>query len=100
MPSAAELRRRDRRHAQSATMTDAAEVLRERGPGGFAGLDTASAAATATLMDRIAAGWRDGGNPRVWDSATRVARFVLDPADEPPPIPGPLPEGFCSATLD
>jgi len=74
-------------------MTEAVAVLGERGPGGFAGLDPVSAPA-AVLLERIAAHARAGTNPRVWESAVRVAKYTLDPRDEPPPAPKALPGGY------
>jgi len=96
---AAEMRRRERRVAEAARMIEAVAVLRERGPGGFAGLDPVSAPAAAVLLERIAAHARAGTNPRVWESAVRVAKYTLDPRDEPPPAPKALPEGYRNPFL-
>jgi len=57
-------------------MIEAVAVLGERGPGGFAGLDPASAPATAVLLERIAAQARAGTNPR----AQHLHAQLRDPA--------------------
>lgn len=90
-----DLQRRAEREAQGADMRRAAEKVRVRGPGGFAGLDRASAAAVSELLEEIASGWRDKPTaPRVWEAATRVADRVLGPEHDPAPkFPGPAPVG-------
>lgn len=90
-----DLQRRAEREAQAAEMRRAAENVRVRGPGGFAGLDRASAAAVSELLEEIASGGRDEPNaPRMWEAATRVADKVLGPEFDPAPkFHGPAPAG-------
>ena len=66
------------------------------GPGGFAGLEEASAAALSELLVELAAGWREEpAAPRVWEAAARVAKRCLEPIRDPAPqFPGPLPAGY------
>lgn len=96
-----DLHRRAEREAQSAQMYLAAEKVRVRGPGGFAGLDRASAAAVSELLEELASGWRDKPTaPRVWEAATRVADKVLGPERDPAPqFPGPAPAGHENPNL-
>jgi hypothetical protein len=74
MPSRRDLQRRSDREAEAAQMHRAADKVRERGPGGFAGLDHSSASAVAALLEELASGRREKPRaPRVWEVATRVA---------------------------
>jgi hypothetical protein len=91
-----DLQRRAQREAQAAQMLEAAETVRVRGPGGYAGLDEASAAALSELLEVLAGTWRDKPHaPRVWEAGARVAARVLGPDRDPAPkFPGPLPAGY------
>lgn len=80
-------------------MLDAAAVVRERGPGGFAGLHRDSAEAVAAMLETVAEDWRERPrSPRVWEHAVRAAhRLVNDPIRDPAPqFFGPLPAGYDS----
>jgi hypothetical protein len=93
----AELRRREQRRLEAEQMVEAARVVRERGPGGFAGLDRESADAVGALLETLAEDWRERPtSPRVREHAARAAqRLVHDPISEPAPqFPGPLPAGY------
>jgi hypothetical protein len=95
----AELRRREQRRLEAELMVDAAAVVRERGPGGFAGLNRESADAVGALLEAVAEDWRERPrSPRVWEQAARAAqRLVHDPIRDPAPrFPGPLPAGYES----
>ena len=97
MVQPAELRRREQRRLEAEQMVEAAAVVRERGPGGFAGLDRESADAVGALLETLAEDWRERPtSPRVWEHAARAAqRLVHDPIREPAPqFPGPLPAGY------
>ncbi|MEJ2862568.1 hypothetical protein [Actinomycetospora flava] len=59
MPTRRDLQRRAQREAEAGQMYRAAEKNRVRGPGGFASLDRASAAAFSELLVELASGWRD-----------------------------------------
>jgi hypothetical protein len=85
-----DLQHRARREAEAAQMIRAAESVRVRGPGGYAGLDEASAAALSELLEVLAETWRDKPHaPRVWDAGARVASRVLGPDHDPAPkFPG------------
>src|SRR5690349_8818321 len=99
----AELERREQRRLEAEEMIEAAAVVRERGPGGFAGLDRSSAEAVGALLETLAEDWRERPTaPRVWEHAARAAqRLVHDPIREPAPqFPGPLPAGYESACVD
>jgi hypothetical protein len=93
-----DLQRRAEREVQSEQMLRAAERIRVRGPGGFAGLDEASAAAVSELLEEIAGGWRDKpAAPRIWEAATRAAHQALQPDRDPAPsFPGPAPAGHTN----
>jgi hypothetical protein len=95
MPSRRDLLREAEREAEAAQMTHAAERIRVRGPGGYAGLNEASAAALSELLEELASSWRDKpSSPRIWEAATRVADRVLGPHHDPAPnFPGPAPAG-------
>jgi hypothetical protein len=95
----AELRRREQRRLEAEQMVEAAAVVRERGPGGFAGLDRESADALGALLETLAEDWRERPiSPRVWEHSARTAqRLVHDPIREPAPqFRGPLPAGYES----
>ena len=80
-------------------MVEAAAVVRERGLGGFAGLDRNSADALGALLETVAQDWRERPrSPRVWEQAARAAdRLVNDPIRDPAPqFPGSLPAGYDS----
>ncbi|GLZ49218.1 hypothetical protein Acsp06_54030 [Actinomycetospora sp. NBRC 106375] len=95
MRSRRDLHRQAAREAQAGQMRSAAETVRVRGPGGYAGLDEASAAAVSELLVEIAAGWREKpAAPRIWEAATRVADRVSEGDRDPAPyFPGPAPAG-------
>ncbi|MFC5142014.1 hypothetical protein ACFPK1_27530 [Actinomycetospora rhizophila] len=96
MATRRDLQRRAQREAEATQMTEAAERVRVRGPGGYAGLDRASAAALSELLEILAATWRDKPHaPRVWEAGARVAARVLGPDHDPAPqFPGPMPAGY------
>ncbi|GAA4878477.1 hypothetical protein [Actinomycetospora straminea] len=99
MVQPAELRCREQPRLEAEQMIEAAEVVRRRGPGGFAGLDRESADALGALLETLAEDWRERPtSPRVWEHAARAAeRLVHDPIREPAPqFPGPLPAGYES----
>jgi hypothetical protein len=101
MPTRRDLQRRAEREAEADQMYRAAEKVRVRGPGGFAGLDRASAAALSELLEELASAWRDKPTaPRVWEAANRVASRVLGPEHDPAPqFPGPAPAGHENPNL-
>ncbi len=84
-------------------MIEAAAVVRDRGPGGFAGLDRESSDAVGALLETLAEDWRElPTSPRVWEHAVRAAqRLVTTQIREPEPqFPGPLPAGYESPRRD
>ncbi|MDD7966166.1 hypothetical protein [Actinomycetospora lemnae] len=101
MISRRDLQRRAEREVQASDMEAAAEVVRVRGPGGYAGLDEPSAAAVSELLVEIASGWREKPTaPRVWEAATRVAdRTLAGDHDPAPKFPGPAPAGYTNPHL-
>ena len=99
MVQPAELRRREQRRLEAEQMVEAAELVRQRGSGGFAGLGRESADALGALLETLAEDWGERPtSPRVWEQAARAAqRLVHDPIREPAPqFPGPLPAGYES----
>lgn len=81
----AELRRREQRRLEAEQMVEAAAVVRDRGPGGFVGLDHESADALGALLKTLAEDWLERPtSPRVWEHAARTAqRLVHDLIREP-----------------
>ena len=79
-------------------MIEAAAVVRERGPGGFAGLDRESADALAALLETLAEDWRERPTLRGCGS-TRPDPRPPAPGARPDPragptVPRPVPAGY------